>query len=112
MLSQICHLPPENVRYVQTIIIPSTELEDHLAHGDIEGACSVNNDDVIQEKIEKQEHEKNSKKIQFKEKQQELNDELDKLSNLIDSYYDDPAESYGVYMTLELNNISFHESSI
>lgn len=31
--------------------------------------------------------------------------ELDKLSNLIDSYYDDPAESYGVYMTLELNNL-------
>jgi subtilisin family serine protease len=35
----ICHLPPDNPENSQTMQINASDLDEHLAHGDLEGAC-------------------------------------------------------------------------
>ena len=37
----LCHKPPDNPENAQTLIVPSTAVEAHLAHGDTLGACPV-----------------------------------------------------------------------
>ena len=36
----LCHVPPDNPDNAHTISIGESALEDHLAHGDTEGACT------------------------------------------------------------------------
>jgi hypothetical protein len=36
---QVCHVPPDNPANFHTITISEDALEDHLAHGDLAGAC-------------------------------------------------------------------------
>ena len=36
----VCHIPPDNPDNAHTISISESALEDHLAHGDTEGACT------------------------------------------------------------------------
>ena len=37
---EVCHMPPDNLDNAHTISVSANALEDHLAHGDSEGACS------------------------------------------------------------------------
>ncbi len=37
---EVCHMPPDNLDNAHTISVSENALEDHLAHGDSEGACS------------------------------------------------------------------------
>ena len=37
----ICHIPPSNPAYVQTLSIPVSQWPGHQAHGDVQGPCST-----------------------------------------------------------------------
>ena len=43
---QVCHIPPDNLLKLHTIKISEKALSNHLAHGDIPGACDENSLDV------------------------------------------------------------------
>ena len=43
---EVCHIPPGNLLQLHTITINEEDLNDHLAHGDVTGACDENSLDV------------------------------------------------------------------
>jgi 5'-nucleotidase len=43
---EVCHIPPRNLLNLHTISISEEDLNDHLAHGDVTGACDENSLEV------------------------------------------------------------------
>ena len=81
-LVMICHLPPGNPTNRQALMIPSSDLQEHLDHGDITGQCSGNNEDNVILQISKKQHEEMDKKNELKEKRNELKEIQDEIKQL------------------------------
>jgi Ca2+-binding RTX toxin-like protein len=89
-LVMVCHLPPGNPTNKQNLMISSSSLEDHLAHGDIEGKCNDDdNEENVIAQIVKKEREEMDKKNELKKKRSELKEIQTEIKELKKSLKDD-----------------------